>query len=55
MVDQTKLLVSSRTPIEGGEPTERAIYGTGFSNGLIVVTRRLLSYGLQDIQDPAKK
>ena len=53
MVDRTKLLVSSRTPTDGDEPTERAIYGSGFSNGLVVIARRLLSYGLQDIQDPA--
>jgi HTH-type transcriptional regulator, sugar sensing transcriptional regulator len=55
MVDRTELLVSSRTPIEGGEPTERAIYGSGFSNGLIVIARRLLSYGLQDVRDPAEE
>lgn len=54
MVDRSKLLVSSRTPSEGGEPTERAIYGRGFSNGLVVIARRLLSYGLQDIHDPAR-
>ena len=55
MVDRTELLVSSRTPTEGSEVSERAIYGRGFSNGLVVIARRLLSYGLQDIQDPAKK
>ncbi|WP_010612730.1 TrmB family transcriptional regulator [Halococcus hamelinensis] len=55
MVDRTELLVSSRTPTDGGEPTERAIHGTGFSNGLVVIARRLLSYGLQDIQDPARE
>ncbi|WP_193361396.1 TrmB family transcriptional regulator [Halococcus hamelinensis] len=55
MVDRTELLVSSRTPTESDKPTERAIYGSGFSNGLVVIARRLLSYGLQDIQDPAKK
>ena len=54
MVDRSELLVSSRTPTEGDEPTEQAVYGSGFSNGLIVIARRLLSYGLQDIQDPAK-
>ena len=55
MVDRSELLVSSRTPTDGGDPIERAIYGSGFSNGLIVIARRLLSYGLQDIQVPAKE
>jgi HTH-type transcriptional regulator, sugar sensing transcriptional regulator len=55
MVDRSELLVSSRTPVEDSEPTERAIYGSGFSNGLVVIARRLLSYGLQDIQDPARE
>nr|WP_306460004.1 sugar phosphate nucleotidyltransferase [Halococcus hamelinensis] len=54
MTDRSELLVSSRTPSEGNGPSERAIYGRGFSNGLVVIARRLLSYGLQDIQDPAK-
>ena len=54
MIDRSELLVSSRTPSEGNGPSERAIYGRGFSNGLVVIARRLLSYGLQDIQDPAK-
>ena len=53
MVDRSKLLVSSRTPKGSGESSERAIYGRGFSNGLVVIARRLLSYGLQDIHDPA--
>ena len=53
MVDRSELLVSSQTPTEGDKLTERAIYGNGFSNGLVVIARRLLSYGLQDIQDPA--
>ncbi|WP_029601631.1 TrmB family transcriptional regulator [Halococcus hamelinensis] len=55
MVDRTEILVSSRTPTEGSELIERAIYGDGFSNGLIVIARRLLSYGLQDIRDPAEE
>ena len=54
MVDRTELLVSSQTPVEDREASERAIYGRGFSNGLIVIARRLLAYGLRDVKDPDK-
>ena len=55
MVDRTALLVSSRVPGEYDGPTDRAVYGRGFSNGLVMIAHRLLSHGLQDIQRPAEE
>ena len=55
MVDRATLLVSSQTDHGlGEERTESAIFGSGFSNGLIVIARRLLARGLDPrrIQPP---
>lgn len=54
MTDRDTLLVSSQT--EHGireERTESAIFGSGFSNGLIIIARRLLARGLRVEKDPA--
>lgn len=54
MVDRDTLLVSSQTEHGFGEErTESAIFGSGFSNGLVVIARRLLARGLQARKDPA--
>ena len=55
MADQNTLLVSSLT--EHGsdkDPSETAIYGSGFSNGLVIIARRLLARGLLTEKDPAE-
>ncbi|MCU4719593.1 TrmB family transcriptional regulator [Halapricum hydrolyticum] len=49
MVDRSTLLVSSIMP-ESKE--ERAIFGEGFGNGLVVVSRRLMAQGLLQNRDP---
>jgi len=50
LVDRSALLVSSVTSESG---TEKAVFGTGFGNGLIVVARRLMSQGLVPTDDSA--
>ncbi|QSG05396.1 TrmB family transcriptional regulator [Halapricum desulfuricans] len=49
MVDRSTLLVSSIMP-ESKE--ERAIFGEGFGNGLVVISRRLMAQGLLQDRDP---
>lgn len=49
LVDRSALLVSSIT--DDGE--EQAVFGGGFGNGLVVVSRRLLAQGLLPRRDPA--
>lgn len=51
LVDRTAILVSSIVP---HTLEERAIYGSGFGNGLVVIARRLLSEGLLPGQDPGQ-
>jgi len=50
LVDRSTILVSSIMP-ETGE--EKAVFGRGFGNGLVVVARRLMARGLLAEQDPA--
>lgn len=55
VVDRNVLLVSSQ--IEHGpdeDRTETAVFGSGFTNGLVVVARRLLTRGLLPVEDPAE-
>jgi hypothetical protein len=49
LVDRSSILVSSIVP----SGTEHAVYGTGFGNGLVVISRRLLAQGLLPRRDPA--
>ncbi|MFW6018007.1 MAG: TrmB family transcriptional regulator [Halapricum sp.] len=49
MIDRSTLLVSSIMP-ESKE--ERAIFGEGFGNGLVVISRRLMAQGLLQDRDP---
>ena len=50
LVDRSTILVSSIVP-ETKE--ERAIFGGGFGNGLVVIARRLMAQGLIPVRDPA--
>lgn len=53
LVDRRAILVSTLHETPGGvAPTEKAIFGTGFNNGLVVVARRLMSTGLGPTADP---
>lgn len=45
LVDDNTILASSVTP-HGGTSEERAIYGRGFGNSIVVIARRLLATGL---------
>ncbi|AXG09457.1 TrmB family transcriptional regulator [Haloplanus rubicundus] len=49
LVDGSTILVSTLVP-ETGE--EQAIFGGGFRNGLVVISRRLLAQGLLPQRDP---
>ena len=49
LVDRGTILVSSFEPTNG---TERAIFGRGFENGLVVIARRLMATGLLAAEDP---
>jgi sugar-specific transcriptional regulator TrmB len=49
LVDRSSLLVSTVVP-ETGE--EHAIFGEGFKNGLVVISRRLMAQGLVSTRDP---
>ena len=53
LVDRRAILVSTlhdSTP--GTDGVEKAIFGTGFTNGLVVVARRLMATGLNEAIDP---
>lgn len=53
MVDRRAILVSTLHGSEGDvRGTEKAIFGTGFTNGLVVVARRLMATGLGPASDP---
>lgn len=53
MVDRRAILVSTlHESTSGVAPTEKAIFGTGFTNGLVVVARRLMATGLGPSSDP---
>ncbi|NHN61049.1 MULTISPECIES: TrmB family transcriptional regulator [Halorussus] len=49
LVDQNTILLSSVEESGGGE---KAIFGRGFQNGLVVITRRLMATGLLPLRDP---
>jgi sugar-specific transcriptional regulator TrmB len=48
LVDRSTILVSSITPAA----EEKAVFGDGFGNGLVVIARRLISQGLIPARDP---
>jgi sugar-specific transcriptional regulator TrmB len=49
LVDRSTILVSSISP---GTGEERAVFGDGFGNGLVVIARRLMAQGLLTTRDP---
>jgi sugar-specific transcriptional regulator TrmB len=51
LVDRSAILVSSIVPDTG---EEKAIFGEGFGNGLVVIARRLMAQGLLTERDPSK-
>lgn len=50
LVDRSNILVSTIIP---ATDEEHAIFGAGFGNGLIVISRRLMAQGLIPERDPA--
>ena len=53
LIDKNTILVSSVHETDtGGIETEKAVFGRGFDNGIVVITRRLMATGLQPADDP---
>lgn len=53
LVDRSTILVSTRSKSgTGASETEKAVFGRGFNNGLVAITRRLMATGLASSQDP---
>ena len=46
LVDREAILVSSFSDAGGGQGDEQAVFGRGFDNGLVAITRRMLATGL---------
>lgn len=51
LVDREAILVSSIGRYDG-DLEERAVFGSGFSNGIVVITRRMLASGLDGNDGP---
>lgn len=51
LVDRSTILVSTVDPDTGAE---HAVFGDGFRNGLVVISRRLMSQGLLPTRDPSQ-
>ena len=53
LIDKNTILVSSVHETNTGEvETEKAVFGRGFDNGIVVIARRLMATGLPRRQDP---
>jgi sugar-specific transcriptional regulator TrmB len=53
LMDQNTILVSSAHETSvGGIDTEKAVFGRGFDNGIVVIARRLMATGLAPVDDP---
>jgi len=52
-VDRTSLLIGATEDDASGESTRTAIWSTGSGNGLVAITRRLLSAGLDLSEQPS--
>ncbi|WP_231185129.1 helix-turn-helix domain-containing protein [Haladaptatus sp. DYF46] len=53
LIDKNTILVSSVHETDtGGVETEKAVFGRGFDNGIVVIARRLMATGLPPRQDP---
>lgn len=51
LVDESTILLSS---VDTTREEEKAIFGRGFQNGLVVITRRLMATGLLPLRDPSQ-
>lgn len=55
LVDQTTILVgTAHHDSADGQRDERAVFGRGFDNGLVAITRRLMATGLLPTRDPER-
>jgi HTH-type transcriptional regulator, sugar sensing transcriptional regulator len=53
LVDRNTILVSSVYEKDSNEPSdEKAVFGRGFDNGIVVIARRLMATGLNSADDP---
>ena len=53
LVDHNTILVSTVTESGNGDSaTEKAVFGRGFENGIVVIARRLMATGLRSADDP---
>ena len=53
LIDKNTILVSSVHEMDtGGIESEKAVFGRGFDNGIVVIARRLMATGLLPRQDP---
>ena len=53
LVDREAILVSSFTETTAdGRGHEQGVFGRGFDNGLVAITRRLMATGLPSVNDP---
>ena len=53
LIDKNTILVSSVHETDtGGIESEKAVFGRGFDNGIVVIARRLMATGLQPADDP---
>ncbi|RQG91779.1 TrmB family transcriptional regulator [Natrarchaeobius chitinivorans] len=53
LIDRNTILVSSvHEGASNAAETERAVFGRGFTNGLVVIARRLMATGLETGADP---
>ncbi len=53
LIDKNTILVSSVHETDtGGIESEKAVFGRGFHNGIVVIARRLMATGLRPTDDP---
>ncbi len=53
LIDQNTILVSSAHETRSGTiDSEKAVFGRGFDNGIVVIARRLMATGLEPVDGP---
>ena len=52
LIDRSSILVSTSQEGAGEPGTEKAVFGRGFDNGIVVIARRLMATGLPATVDP---
>lgn len=52
LIDQSSILVSTIQEGSSESGTEKAVFGRGFDNGIVVIARRLMATGLPATVDP---